>query len=540
MTSTGTHLLAIEVERFKSYQKRTRLDVTPITVLIGRNNSGKSAFIQPLLLLKQALAIARPELVLNLAGEFISARNIRDLTHGWPGQASTVLGPAFAIEWETIVDIPATQERWVSSQLSTVAERAGLRWLHQGGKQTLTVRMDMTFQELEGTTTIKDLTFTLLKPESDAFTLGRPKPGATAEFRRTGSGGFGMTWNDQLAATEADIKFDHFLPYIDISHIQLARNDSRRAYLNGWLTCFASAIEDLRILLGDMQYLSSARDAPKERNEPVSAPPNSVGANGALAADLFKSRGGDLVHYPPPLALDEDSVTAANAVRERPLRSAVNDVLTELGVDGGFSIEDADVFGYRLLFGRASLPHVGRGLTYLLPVVEVGLLGDPCRFTAIGDDLPIAQYSARAGRSSLIALEEPESHLHPKVQSRLAQWFVALARCQRQFIIESHSDHFVRRLRGLVARAGAGTALEAWLLESVRIYAVTQSNGVSELTAMKLTSAGGLEDWPEDFMDEASQEDSAIYYAGLSKQEPHEVAQKFIHDEGGPEPEADT
>ena len=528
MTSTGTHLLAIEVERFKSYQKRTRLDVTPITVLIGRNNSGKSALIQPLLLLKQALAIARPELALNLAGEFISARNIRDLTHGWPGQAPSVLGPAFAIEWETVVDIPATQERWVNSQLTTVAERAGLPWLHGSGKQTLAIRMDITFQEVEGTTTIRDLSFKLLQPT----------PVARAEFRRSSSGGFAMSWNGHLTATEANIKLDHFLPYVDISRIRLGRNHARRAYLNGWLTCFASAIEDLRALLGEMQYLSSARDAPKERNEPVSAPPNDVGANGALAADLFKSRGGDLIHYLPPLVLGEGTVTASDVVRERPLRSAVNDVLTELGVDGGFSVEDADVLGYRLLFGRASLPHVGRGLTYLLPVVEVGLLGDPCRFTAIGDNLPIDQYAARTGRSSLIALEEPESHLHPKVQSRLAQWFVALARCQRQFIIESHSDHIVRRLRGLVARAGAGTPLETWLLESVRIYAVTQStNGVSELTPMKLTPAGGLEEWPEDFMDEASQEDSAIYYAGLSKEERDEAPHKFVHDEGGPEPE---
>jgi predicted ATPase len=504
--------------------------VAPITVLIGRNNSGKSALIQPLLLLKQALAIARPELALNLSGEFISARSIRDLTHGWPGQAPSVLGPSLAIEWETVVDIPATQKLWVNSQISTVAERAGLPWLLARGKQPLTIRMDVAFRELEGTTTVSDLCFTVL----------RPTPAATAEFRRSSSGGFAMTWNGERAADEADIKLDHFLPYIDISHIQLQRNDSRRAYLNGWLTCFASAIEDLRALLGDMQYLSSARDAPKERNEPVSAPPNDVGANGALAADLFKSRGGDLVHYLPPLILTEGSVTISDAVRERPLRAAVNDVLTELGVTGNFSVEDADVLGYRLLFGRASLPHVGRGLTYLLPVVEVGLLGDPCRFTAIGDQLPIDQYSMHAGRALLIALEEPESHLHPKVQSRLAQWLVALARCQRQFIIESHSDHFVRRLRGLVARAGAGTTLESWLLESVRIYAVTQSDGVSELTPMKLTPTGGLEDWPEDFMDEASQEDSAIYYSGLTKEARDEDLPKFVHDEGGPEPEVDT
>lgn len=98
VSSGGTRLLAIEVENFKSYRERRRLNLAPLTVLIGRNNSGKSALIQPLLLLKQALAIARPELVLNLTGELINARNVRDLTHGWPGPGTAVPGPAFAIE----------------------------------------------------------------------------------------------------------------------------------------------------------------------------------------------------------------------------------------------------------------------------------------------------------------------------------------------------------------------------------------------------------------------------------------------------------
>jgi len=527
VSSGGTRLLAIEVENFKSYRERRRLNLAPLTVLIGRNNSGKSALIQPLLLLKQALAIARPELVLNLAGELINARNVRDLTHGWPAPGTAVPGPAFAIEWETSVDIAATQKRWVNSRLETVAERAELPWIERLGTQVLAVRMDLQFQDLEGTAAISELKFQLLRPE----------PQAKATFHRATNGSFSMRWNDQHVVDETDVTLDHFLPYIDIGNIQLERNDYRRAYLNGWLTCFASTIEALRVSLRDMQYLSSAREAPKERNEPVPAPPNEVGANGALAADLFKSRGKDLVHYLPPLVLDEQAVMPSDVVRERSLKEAVNDILAELGVGGSFSIEDADVLGYRLLFGRASLPHVGRGLTYLLPVVEVGLLGDPCRFTNLGGDLGLDAYRARSGRSLLIALEEPESHLHPKVQSRLANWFVALAQCQRQLIIESHSDHLVRRLRGLVARAGAGSPLESWLLESVRIYAVTQVDGVSDVTEMKLTPTGGIEDWPEDFMDEASQEDSAIYESGLAKQPPSSPMPTFIHDEGGPEPE---
>ena len=139
-------------------------------------------------------------------------------------------------------------------------------------------------------------------------------------------------------------------------------------------------------------------------------------------------------------------------------------------------------------------------------------------------------YTRRAGKVMPILLEEPESHLHPKVQSRLAHWLVALARCNRQLVIETHSDHLLRRLRGMVARAGAGTELESWMLENVRIYAVTQTGGESTVVDMALTPYGEIgADWPSDFMDEGSDEDNAIYYAGLLKKPKSEPgAEAFV------------
>ena len=74
-------LLAIEVERFKSFDKRTRVELAPLTVVLGRNNSGKSSLIQALLLLKQTLADVRPNVVLKLDGA-VEAFNLRELTFG--------------------------------------------------------------------------------------------------------------------------------------------------------------------------------------------------------------------------------------------------------------------------------------------------------------------------------------------------------------------------------------------------------------------------------------------------------------------------
>jgi len=110
----------------------------------------------------------------------------------------------------------------------------------------------------------------------------------------------------------------------------------------------------------------------------------------------------------------------------------------------------------------------------------------------------------------------------------------------RQLIVETHSDHLVRRLRGLAARAGSGTDLEEWLLRNVIIVTVEQENGRSTVDMSRLTAEGGVEEnWPADFMDEATDEESAIYYAKLDKVET-EPSAKSVEFEEGPEPEPET
>jgi predicted ATPase len=48
-------LTAISVEGFKSFAKKQRVEIGPLTLLAGANSSGKSSLVQPLLLLKQTL-----------------------------------------------------------------------------------------------------------------------------------------------------------------------------------------------------------------------------------------------------------------------------------------------------------------------------------------------------------------------------------------------------------------------------------------------------------------------------------------------------
>src|ERR1700690_679852 len=116
-------LLNVSLERFKSFKAATTLELKPLTVILGRNNCGKSSLIQALLLLKQTLNNPRPDVSIGLEG-IIDAFNLRELTHGWPKEAKHVPGPSFTLEWESIVHKKEVMDK-VRGDLEETVTRTG-------------------------------------------------------------------------------------------------------------------------------------------------------------------------------------------------------------------------------------------------------------------------------------------------------------------------------------------------------------------------------------------------------------------------------
>lgn len=57
----------------------------------------------------------------------------------------------------------------------------------------------------------------------------------------------------------------------------------------------------------------------------------------------------------------------------------------------------------------------------------------------------------------LLVLEEPESNLHPDLQSRLADLFVAMVQREQRLLVETHSEYLIRKLQYLVATGKANS-----------------------------------------------------------------------------------
>jgi predicted ATPase len=120
--------------------------------------------------------------------------------------------------------------------------------------------------------------------------------------------------------------------------------------------------------------------------------------------------------------------------------------------------------------------NVGFGITYVLPIIVAVLKSKP-------DDLLI--------------IENPESHLHPAGQSKIAE-LCAIASSQGvQIIIETHSDHFLNGIR-------VATKKEILKPESSQIYYFRKEKNELETKIDKLNidKNGKIDEWPIGFFDE--------------------------------------
>jgi predicted ATPase len=140
------------------------------------------------------------------------------------------------------------------------------------------------------------------------------------------------------------------------------------------------------------------------------------------------------------------------------------------------------------------LTSVGVGISQLLPVVVACLMARP---------------------ESLVLLEQPELHLHPALQQRLADFLVACSEADRQLIVETHSDHLVSRLRFTIADDPTDQLTERIAF----LHAQKDSSDRTAFTRVVPNRFGGLEDWPPGFFDQAAEESKKILQAALAKRQ---------------------
>ena len=123
--------------------------------------------------------------------------------------------------------------------------------------------------------------------------------------------------------------------------------------------------------------------------------------------------------------------------------------------------------------------------------------GPEVRLTDVGfgvsQVLPVLVLCYYVPEGSILILEQPEAHLHPKVQSELADLLIEVVKNrQLQIILESHSEHLILRLMRRIAE-------EQISADDTAFYFCEMNEGVSEIERLNVDDYGNITNWPQNF-----------------------------------------
>lgn len=133
------------------------------------------------------------------------------------------------------------------------------------------------------------------------------------------------------------------------------------------------------------------------------------------------------------------------------------------------------------------LVHMGFGLSQILPIITQGCI---------------------SRSNSLMIVEDPDVHMHPSIQAAMADFFIFL--CQERnvsVLVETHSDHFITRLRRRIAEKDIDA-------NKVHLLFVLNEFGASEYKTIGLYDSGKLKGiMPPGFLDTRDTDFKAILEA---------------------------
>lgn len=148
------------------------------------------------------------------------------------------------------------------------------------------------------------------------------------------------------------------------------------------------------------------------------------------------------------------------------------------------------------------LPDVGFGISQVLPVLVQCFYAPP---------------------GSIIIMEQPEIHLHPSAQSALADVMIDVINSREngadrniQLIIETHSEHFLRRLQRRIAE-------DAVPQEKVSAYFANIAKTPATLEPLQIDIFGNIQNWPENFFGDEMGDIIEQSKAAMNKRMQHNI-----------------
>ena len=441
----------LKVNNFKAWRE-VDLALGRVTGVFGANSAGKSSLLQFLLLLKQTKNATDRRLVLDFGGpeNLANLGTFSDVIHRHEEHRE--------IDWRLEWTLPDTTGDLSEGDTLKIECSVGLegRNTKRGGRKTNGLSARRMAYEHDGTYS--------LQSSRRGFEL--VADGGRDLLRRQG-----RPW-----VLPPPVK-THLFP-----------DQVKNSYQNAeFLGDFELAYEGL---MDSIYYLGPLRVYPQRQYHWSGASPSDVGPRGEFAMDAV-------------LAATRDNerrrlLPRRRGVRRKPFQEVIAYWLKKLSMIHKFDLER---IGDGTNLYRAMISTTPRSAP--TPLTDVGF--------GVSQVLPVLVLLYYVPEGSTVLMEQPEIHLHPAVQSGLADVMLNVAEVRDlQIVVESHSEHLMRRFQRRVAEESASS-------EDVKLYFVSMNRGVAHASDLRLNEWGEIENWPRNFFGDEMEEVSAIARSALHR-----------------------
>lgn len=272
----------------------------------------------------------------------------------------------------------------------------------------------------------------------------------------------------------------------------------------------------------------------KEQTKKIQAIHGVVEQMLSIQACLFRSLITDTynMHYIGPFRnnpqriyrLDESTRQKVGHSGEYASDMLINDYFDKGVITQNVSKWFKESFGYSICVRELKSDNLGSG--YYQITLQEGDDNEERNIMDVGygisQVLPIVIQLAEATTKSIknqrsnefFVIEQPELHLHPAAQAKLASLFTnAIDKGSwkyRRILVETHSEHFIRALQVMIADPNCFLTHEM-----VKVYYVNKDEtGGSSIQEMKITENGQFaEEWPSGFFDKSFELSRALLQA---------------------------
>ena len=509
-------ITAITVANFKGIAGHVRLELRPITLLFGMNSAGKSTLLHALHYAHEVIERHNLDADRTQAGgDAFDLGGFAALVHRHELMRSVVVGFDLDVSEQDLpveeycrpaavarAEINTTLMQALSAQVQSASVKIAVHWnAMERRPDVIHYAVSINGHHLAAVRAGDGHTVELAEVNTE-HPLFPSVFGSTAEEASALMGELAQQpWplagqDDALPDWDSCLDFD--LP---------ARDRPSELDLIGVLSMLIVGPGRLvRDALRSIRPIGPLRQVPPRGFAPPRRPDDSRWVNGLGAWDRLFHAGPALAERVSRLLADPDRLATRYELTVRDYRELDTTDRLSVAVETG-RIADEDHLAARL----AQLP-LRRRIEFR-PLDNPGLALEAADLgIGISQMLPLLVAALDAGQEGTTALapqfvliEQPELHIHPRLQAELGDVFIEGALSEatrgRVFLVETHSEHLtlrlLRRIReSLRGQSPLGIAVKP---TDVGVWYVNRSMGAVELQQILVDVAGEfVQPWPED------------------------------------------